>query len=151
MDPTSLAVGAAAGAVIGDVYETTKDAAQGIAGMPNVEHGPIELQLLVELVAEIHKAVLDVQRASRPDEKIVQLSTGQPYELKRHNYKHVSMLCQAATSISLMTKIGSITYALNAGWNAFDHPDNSMVTLTSGGPTNVIIHWGEDSLDIPGV
>lgn len=146
-----VALGAAAGAVVEDIYEKSKEVAQGISGSPSVEHGPIELRLLVELLAEIHKAVIEVRNQSRPDYRSIQLSTGQPYELKRRNFNHVSILLAAATTVVVNTALGDISFNLNVGWNAFDMPDNVSVRLSAGGPTNVIIRWGEDSIDIPGV
>lgn len=152
MDPTSIAVGAAAGAAIGDVYEKVKDTAKGATGNDIPEHGPIELHMLVDLVADIHKAIKEVRDSkSPPTMKTVILSVANPYELKRNGYNHVSILCSSAFTVNVETVIGNISFALNTGWNAFDLPDNTMVSLPTGNALQVVIRWGEDSLDIAGV
>lgn len=147
-----MAVGAVTGAVAGDIYEHVKDSAGDIAGVNKPEHGPIELHMLVDLVAEIHKIIRDANQVYGPAVmRKAYLTTGNPYTLYRNGYKHVSMLATSSMTINVQTEIGQIAFAINAGWNAFDLPDNVQLTLSSGGPNNVILRWGDDSLDIAGV
>lgn len=152
MDPTSLAAGAAAGAIVGDLYENVKEAAGNHTGMATPDHGPIELHMLVDIVARIEKAILEAkEQVAPPVMSVAHLTTGNPYILKRRGYKHVSVLCTASVTVNVQTQIGMVAFALAAGWNALDLPDNVELLLPTGGPTNVIIRWGEDSLDIAGV
>lgn len=152
MDPTSLAAGAAAGAVIGDIYEKAKDQAKGIAGVDMPDHGPIELHMLVDLLADIHKIIKEAAATTTPSMyKTVQISNTVAYEFNRNGYKHVSILASAAFTVTAYTVIGPVNFALGIGWNAFDIPDKTVLYLQSVGTVNVVFRWGEDSLDIPGV
>lgn len=157
MDVTGVAAGAIVGAIAGDAYDKTKDKLDNITGNDLPEHGPVELQIIMHLVSEVHKAWMEDRNKFCPPKMtpiaLSQVGYGRGYEYKRRNYKHVSMLCASAMNLDVSTPIGTITFAMNKGWNAFDMPDDSVVYISSGGPNaaSAVLYYGDDSLDIAGV
>lgn len=154
MDVVSLAAGALIGGVADDVYDKVKDKAGEVTKGELPEHGPIELHMLVDLVAGIEKVIREARLENcAPKYRKVVLSQSAPFELKRNGYRHVSLLTTTAFTANCMTEIGTVAFSMTAGWNAFDLPESTMVTINTGGPTiqSVILYHGDDSLDIAGV
>lgn len=156
IDLAAVAGGAIIGGVASDLYDKTKDKAADLTGNNTPEHGPVEMQIIMHLVSEIHKAWFEDRNKFCPAKMmpiaLATLGAGRDYEYKRRNYKHVSLLLGAATSLDVVTPIGTITFAMNKGWNPFDMPDDSIVRITGAGPTTMsaYLYYGDDSIDMPG-
>lgn len=156
MNPLPIAAGAAIGTAAADAYQQVKQQAQDMAGQPTVEHGPIEMHMMVDLLAEIHKTLKDIKGQTCPDvDEVVQFSQTVEFVVNRRGYAHLSLLATTTFTLVCQTKIGIVSFNFSEGWNAFDLPDNTRVLLPAPPATltsiNVVLRWGAQSIDIPGV
>lgn len=156
IDPLSVGAGAVLGAVAADAYEDVKEKVSVEGG---VDHHLMQLRMIAESISLIEKYVREanLRNVLQIDERVVALPPNgaaflpAAYTLQRRGFKHVSVLAKSAISISVGTAIGLVTFALVAGWNALDLPDHADIWAVSVTPVNVIIHWGDEALSIPGV
>ena len=154
----TVAAGAAIGAVVSDAYDKAKDRAAGAAGTPTVDHGPVELHMLVDMVSRIEEAIHAARAAVCPPEFKVELIPGNGgavvvdgLRYERRGYKHVSLLAAATFTLVVQSPIGPINFTMNAGWNACDFPDHVTLWNTSANPIKVVLYRGDDTIDITGV
>lgn len=163
IDPGSIAAGAVIGGIATDALEKAKHKAADVTGNPTIQHGTIEDQMLVEMVSRIEHA-LRKEKDAHCDPKWMeayifnaqQNSGMQPLQYKRFGYKHVSLATPSAFTLVVGFPIGPISFAMNAGLNACDFPDNLLMWATAAGPGPngawpVMFYYGDDQLDIPGV
>lgn len=160
IDPLSIGAGAAIGAVAADAYEDAKDKVSlATGGEGATDHHLMQLRMIAESISLIEKYIREanLRNVLQIDERVVSLPPNgaaflpTPYTLHRRGFKHVSVLAKGATSIQVNTAIGAVTFALSTGWNALDLPDQADLWVVGAAAVNVIIHWGDEALSIPGV
>lgn len=158
MDYGAIAAGAIAGGIATEAWEKVEQEAKARLQGQTPEHGPVEMQMLVEIAANIEKSIKEAKKELCPPAfRTVILgnaASGIQYTLKRGGYAHVSLLAAASVTLTIRTAIGTINFNMNAGWNAFDFPDGVDILISGTGAAQqqtVILYFGDQSLDIAGV
>ena len=162
VDPLSVGAGALVGAVASDAYSDIKERAKAASGSPDaIDAHLAQLQMIAHTISLVEKYLREDHNAAcmPEDERVVSLpaasSASYPsqagYTLRRRGYKHISVLCLATTTVVVKTQIGVVNFSLAAGWNALDLPDNVVLWAQGATPVNIIVRWGDTSLDIAGV
>lgn len=161
INPAQVAAGAVIGGVASDLYDKSKDKAAEVAGTDHPEHGPIELEMLVTMVADIRRDVQEsLARQCKPKFETVWLTystTGlTPLRLHREDYDHVSLFTVQAFTVDCVTNVGVGKFAMSVGWNPLDMPDDTDIMVDGAPPGSenglrVILYKGNKSLDIEGV
>lgn len=157
INPMQIAAGAVVGGMAGEAYQHAKDKAAEVAGQPQIEHGPVELGLMLEVMSNIEKLLHEAKAQACPPLMVPFLFPnantyiGNGRRLDRRGYKHVSLLTSAAFTAIVRTPVGNISFNLSTGWNAFDMPDGVEVWAQGANDVKVELYYGDDSLDIPGV
>lgn len=160
IDPLSVGAGALVGAVAADAYGDLKEKAHEMADSEQgVDHHLMQLRMIAESISMIEKYIREanLHNILQSDERVVTLPPNGAaflpagYVLHRRGFKHVSALAAAAISVQVQTAIGLVTFALTSGWNALDLPDQAELRVVGAASVNIIIHWGDEALSIPGV
>lgn len=149
INPSTVLASTALSNVANKGFEHSRDRMMDAVHGEQPDHGPVELELLVHLVANIEKAIHEARDETCPPvfrtKSVPADGQGTPYELKRGKYKHVSICVSANTQLFVQTDIGKLAFNVNKGFSPFDFPDGSRVTVNGANSATVIFYFGDET------
>lgn len=155
VNPSTLLAATALSNVANKGSETARDKIVDVVHGSTPEHGPIEFEMLVSMLANIEKAILEAREEVLPTlfktKSIPANGQGSPFELKRGKYKHVSIGVTTAVSLIVQTDIGPMTFNFNKGFSPMDVPSGSRINVNGNSPATVIFCFSDESVNMSAV